>query len=120
LTIDGTFLGSKGLIVRELGLYTQDKNFRISKTFILKVDKLIVKSPFTVIANGTVKGDVYVAQNAIGFAAQNGKNTEGKTVTAKIDGNLYFATQEQLDTYNQLDALAKYEVTGETIVKLDK
>lgn len=57
-----------------------------------------------------------MTKSAIGFAAQNGKD-DGKQVTAKIDGNLYFATQEQLDTYNKLDATAKYDVTGQTAVK---
>lgn len=74
-------------------------------------------SPFTVISNGGIKGDVYVTKSAIGFAAQNGKDVDGKQVTAKIDGNLYFATQDQLDAYNKLDTTAKYDVTGKTEVK---
>lgn len=117
LTIDGTFIGSKGLINRKVGLYTQNDKYQVTKTFTLTVDKLVVNSPFTVIANGTVKGDVYVGATALGFAAQNAKDTTGKPVTAKIDGNLYFATQAQLDAYNQLDATAKFDVTGEIAVK---
>ncbi|MDR1605544.1 MAG: hypothetical protein LBS41_00390 [Streptococcaceae bacterium] len=117
LTIDGTFLSSKGEIARKLGLYTQDAKHQVTKTFTLTVAKLIVNSPFTVISNGAVKGDVYVSKTATGFAAQNGKDTTGQQVTAKIDGNLYFATQDQLDAYNKLDATAKYDVTGETAVK---
>lgn len=117
LTIDGTFLGSHGTIARKVGLYTQNDKFQVTKTFTLTVEKLIVNSPFTVISNGGIKGDVYVTKSATGFAAQNGKDVDGKQVTAKIDGNLYFATQDQLDAYNKLDATAKYDVTGQTAVK---
>lgn len=117
LTIDGTFLGSKGEIARKVGLYTQNDKHQVTKTYTLTVKKIIVNSPFTVISNGGIKGDVYVTKSAIGFAAQNGKDVDGKQVTAKIDGNLYFATQEQLDAYNKLDATAKYDVTGKTEVK---
>lgn len=117
LTIDGTFLGSKGEIARKVGLYTQNDKHQVTKTYTLTVKKVIVNSPFTVISNGGIKGDVYVTKSAIGFAAQNGKDVDGKQVTAKIDGNLYFATQEQLDAYNKLDATAKYDVTGKTEVK---
>lgn len=117
LTIDGTFLGSKGEIARKVGLYTQNDKHQVTKTYTLTVKKVIVNSPFTVISNGGIKGDVFVTKSAIGFAAQNGKDVDGKQVTAKIDGNLYFATQEQLDAYNKLDATAKYDVTGKTEVK---
>ncbi|MGO2314514.1 MAG: hypothetical protein ACTH5K_00985 [Pseudolactococcus laudensis] len=117
LTIDGTFLGSKGEIARKVGLYTQNDKHQVTKTYTLTVKKVIVNSPFTVISNGGIKGDVFVTKSAIGFAAQNGKDVDGKQVTAKLDGNLYFATQEQLDAYNKLDATAKYDVTGKTEVK---
>lgn len=117
LTIDGTFLGSKGTVARKVGLYTQNDKHQVTKTFTLTVDKLVVNSPFTVISNGGIKGDVYVGKDALGFAAQNGKDLSGQQVTAKIDGNLYFATQDQLDAYNKLDATAKYDVTGKTEVK---
>lgn len=117
LTIYGTFLGSKGEIARKVGLYTQNDKHQVTKTYTLTVKKVIVNSPFTVISNGGIKGDVYVTKSAIGFAAQNGKDVDGKQVTAKLDGNLYFATQEQLDAYNKLDATAKYDVTGKTEVK---
>jgi hypothetical protein len=117
LTIDGTFLGSKGEIARKVGLYTQNDKHQVTKTFTVTVKKVVVNSPFTVISNGGIKGDVYVTKSAIGFAAQNGKDVDGKQVTAKIDGNLYFATQDQLDAYNKLDTTAKYDVTGKTEVK---
>ncbi|MDN6030442.1 MAG: hypothetical protein L0I48_02855 [Lactococcus plantarum] len=117
VTIDDTFIGSNGLIVRKLALYAQNDQRQVSKTYTLTVDKLVVNSPHTVIANGGIKGDVYVTKSAIGFAAQNAKDTAGKQVTAKIDGNLYFATQAQLDAYNKLPETAKYDVTGKTEVK---
>lgn len=118
LTIDGSFIGSTGLIARKLALYTQNDQRQVTKTFTLTVAKLVVKSPHTVIANGAIKGDVYVTKSASGFGAQNAMDTSGNQVTAKIDGNLYFATQAQLDAYNKLNATAKFEVTGETAVKV--
>lgn len=117
LTIDGTFLGSKGTIARKVGLYSQNDKHQVTKTFTVTVDKVVVNSPFAVISNGGIKGDVYVSKSAIGFAAQNGKDVNGQQVTAKIDGNLYFATQDQLDAYNKLAATEKYDVTGKTEVK---
>lgn len=117
LTIDGMFIGSKGEIARKVALYTQNDKHQVTKTFTLTLDKLVVNSPYTVIANGIIKGDVYVSKSAAGFAAQNAKDTSDMQVTAKIDGNLYFATQEQLDAYNKLAATAKYDVTGQTAVK---
>ena len=111
------FIGSKGEVARKVALYTQNDKHQVTKTFTLTVAKLVVNSPYTVIANGVIKGDVYVSKSAAGFAAQNAKDTSDMQVTAKIDGNLYFATQEQLDAYNKLAATAKYDVTGETAVK---
>jgi hypothetical protein len=119
LTIDGTFLGSRDLIARKLGLFTQNSKDEVTKTFTLTVGKLMVNSPFTVIANGILKGDVYVAETATGFAALNMKDTAGKQLTTKINGNLYFATQDQLDAYNQLDTVDKFDVSGEVAVKAD-
>jgi hypothetical protein len=55
LTIDGTFLGSKGEIARKVGLYTQNDKHQVTKTFTVTVDKVIVNSPFTVISNGASK-----------------------------------------------------------------
>lgn len=117
LTIDGSFISTKNEIGRKLALYDQNDKRQVTKTYTLTVDKLVVNSPYTVIANGVIKGDVYVGKSAIGFAAQNAKDTSDKQVTAKIDGNLYFATQEQLDAYNKLAATDKYEVSGKTEVK---
>ena len=115
--IDGTFIGSNGLIARKLVLYAQNDQRQVATPYTLTVAKLVVNSPHTVIANGEIKGDVYITKSAIGFAAQNTKDTTGKQVTAKIDGNLYFATPAELDAYNKLPATAKYDVTGKTEVK---
>lgn len=117
LTIDGAFISKKALIGRQLALYDQNDKSQVTKAYTLTVAKLVVNSPYTVIANGAIKGDVYIGKSAMGFAAQNDKDTSDKQVTAKIDGNLYFATQEQLDAYNKLTANHKYEVSGKTEVK---
>ena len=45
------------------------------------------------------------------------KGTDGKTIPSEINGNLYFATQEQLDAYKELDAANQFKVSGEVAVK---
>ena len=52
-----------------------------------------MKSPGFAIAQGTVKGDVYV--NATGFKFEG---------TGKIDGNLIFASEDLKTAYEALDA----------------
>jgi hypothetical protein len=72
----------------------------------LTVKKLVVKSPGFAIAQGTVKGDVYV--NASGFKFEG---------TGKIDGNLIFASDDLKTAYEALDAADKGTVTGEVKVE---
>jgi uncharacterized protein (AIM24 family) len=112
LEVKGTFVNK--VISRKLALYTQDDAHKVTARFTLTVAKLNVSSPGFYISNGTVKGDVYIAESASGFHGQNGTGVDGK---ATIDGNLYFATQDQLDTYNELPDAQKVTVTGQTAVK---
>jgi hypothetical protein len=117
LVVDGLFLNRQSEINRKIALFLQDAMHKILKTFTLTVDKMVVKSPYMIISNGTIKGDVYVTKDAPGFQAQNGNLVDGTANRAKIDGNLYFETQELLDAYNaQADDL-KLTVTGHTAVK---
>lgn len=112
LTVDGTFQNSEGKDARKLALYTQDSDRKVTERYTLTVDTLEVNSPNFYISNGTVKGNVEV--NAEGFHGQTGEGVEGQ---ATIDGNLVFATQELMDTYNALPDAEKVKVTGETSVK---
>jgi hypothetical protein len=114
LTVEGTFVN--GIIARKLALYNQDSNRVVTARYTLTVAKIDVKSLGFYISNGTVKGDVYVATGVTGFHGQTGNGVAGQ---ATIDGNLYFATQAQLDTYNALPDAQKVIVTGQTAVKAD-
>src|SRR5574337_455489 len=87
LTVDGLFAGD-GQVKRELALYKSGADNKPVETYTLTVGKVVVKSPGFIIAQGTVKGDVYV--NATGF------NMKG---TGKIDGNLIFASDALKTAY---------------------
>lgn len=87
-----------GELYRKLALYEQDEDRNVTAEYTLTVPYMEVTSPNFRIQNGTVKGDVYV--NAEGF------DPNGCT----IEGNLYFATQEQMDSAT-LDTV---NVTGTT------
>lgn len=73
-------------VYRKLALYAQDENRNVTEEYILTVPRMEVTSPNFRIQNGTVKGDVYI--NADGFDLNN----------CEIDGDLYFATQAQMDS----------------------
>lgn len=117
LTVDGTYIGTKGTVARKLALYTQDANRVTTATYTLSVGKLEVNSPQFYVSNGTVKGDVYVASAATNFHGEAGKDAAGNAVVPSVDGNLYFATQKQLDTYTALPDAQKLHVTGTVAVK---
>lgn len=89
-------------IQRKLALYTQDDNKNVTARFTLTAPKLTIKSPEARIQSGTFKGDVYVSV----------KNFQ--LVDAKIDGNLYFTTDEAKSTF-KMDA--KSSVTGKQELK---
>lgn len=74
-------------IYRKLGLYTQDENRNIIDSFKLTAPKMTVRSENFKIQGGTFVGDVYVEAN--GFNV-------GKAAT--VEGNVYFATQEYMDS----------------------
>ena len=116
LTVDGHFQDPHGTNpARKLALYTQNADHVVTATFTLTLDKLIVNSPGFYISNGNVKGDVEV--NADGFHFQAGKNEDGSATTPTIEGNLTFATQEQMDAFKALPADQQGNVTGEISVK---
>ena len=108
LTVEGHFEDPHGTNpARKLALYSQDADHNVTHRYTLTVEKLVVKSPGFFISNGTIKGDVYV--DADGFKGQTGDGVEGQ---ATIDGNLYFATQAQLDAFKALDEADTVKVTG--------
>ncbi len=93
-------------LYRKLALYSQDENYKVTDRYLLTAPKLIVKSPNTKIQGGTFIGDVYVEAN--GFTIQD----------ATVEGNVYFATQEYMDSFVLPTEEGKVgKVTGSTEVK---
>ena len=87
---------------RKLILMTRDDKKVTTGTFTLKAPKLTVKSENTTLEGGTFVGDVYVESK--GFAVE----------AIKIQGNVYFATQELKDAFKLGEGGS---ITGTTEVK---
>jgi len=102
LVVEGTFKNGKkdavtgaDIIQRKIGLYTQDTidgKRVVTARFSLTAPKITILSPNASIEHGTFKGDIYVS--APNF----------KLVKMKVEGNIYFTTQEAKDTFKPLDA----------------
>jgi hypothetical protein len=101
LVLEGAFT-NKDLPARKIALYTQDADHVVTASFTLTAPKLTVKSENARIQGGTFVGDVYVEAN--GFQVVNGK----------VEGNIYFASEEFKASF---DASDKGVVTGVTEVK---
>ncbi len=89
-------------LYRKIAPYTQDADHNVTGRFTITAPKLTVKSPNTRIQGGTFVGDVYVESN--GFTLRD----------AKIEGNLYFASEEAKSSSDLTNAA---EVTGAVEVK---
>jgi hypothetical protein len=88
-------------LYRKLALYAQDADRNVTARYKLTAPKMTVKSPNTKIQGGTFVGDVYVESN--GFVVTD----------ATIEGNVYFASQEYMDSSN----LKEGTVTGEAALQ---
>lgn len=108
LTVDGVFKNGKkddkgnDILQRKIALYAQDANRNITARYTLTAPKITFNSPYGSLERGTFKGDVYVS--APNF----------KLVDQKIEGNLYFTTDEAQSTFTK-DATST--VTGQTVLK---
>ncbi|MDF2524115.1 MAG: hypothetical protein K0R31_1756 [Clostridiales bacterium] len=108
LVVEGDFKNGKKddkgneIFQRKIGLYTQDDKRNVTARFTLTAPKITFKSINGSIEHGTFVGDVYV----------EGKNF--KLVDQKIQGNLYFASEEVKSTFKMDD---KSSVTGKQEVK---
>jgi len=106
IVVEGTFYDKDDTtkdIYRKLGLYTQDEEHNIIDQFTLTAPKMTVRSENFKIQGGTFVGDVYVEAN--GF-------TVGKAAT--VEGNIYFATQEYMDSA-VIDETGKVTGTQEVV-----
>jgi peptidoglycan hydrolase-like protein with peptidoglycan-binding domain len=111
LVLDGEFKNGKknpdgtDAIQRKIALYTQDDKKNVTARFTLTAPKLTIKSPNARIQSGTFKGDVYVTVPNF------------QLVDAKVDGNIYFTTQEAKDTFK---SDAKSSITGsQVLIEID-
>ena len=86
-------------IYRKLGLYTQDAERNILEQFTLTAPKLIVRSENFRIQGGTFVGDVYVEAKGFNLGKASG-----------VEGNIYFATQEYMDSFTKDDTAV---ITGQ-------
>ncbi|MGH4050041.1 MAG: hypothetical protein ACREVX_01625 [Clostridium sp.] len=105
IVVDGDFKNTKDPAVaqRKIALYTQDDDRKVTASFTLTAPKLTFNSPAGSIEHGTFKGDLYVT--ASNFQLKD----------AKVDGNIYFTTDEAKSTFKMDD---KSSVTG--VQKLKK
>jgi peptidoglycan hydrolase-like protein with peptidoglycan-binding domain len=102
LVVEGEFRNTKidavtglGAIQRKIGLYTQEKvdgKNVVTARFTLTAPKITILSPSASLERGTFKGDIYVSAPKF------------KLVDMKVEGNIYFTTQEAKDTFIPLDA----------------
>lgn len=102
LVLEGDFKNDRGETQRKIALYSQDANRNITARYTLTAPKLTVTSPEASIQHGTFKGDLYISV----------KNF--KLVDTKVDGNVYFTTDEAKDTFNMDD---KSSITGKQELK---
>lgn len=98
IVVDGQFT-QNDKAYRKLAFYAQDADRKITERYTVTAPRMTVRSENTRIQSGTFSGDVYVEVN--GFHLVDGK----------VDGNIYFLTQEYLDSFT-MDGTSS--VTGVT------
>jgi hypothetical protein len=103
LVVEGKFL-NKGNVARKISLYTHnnpaDKKI-VTHRFTLTAPSITFKSPMSSLQHGIFVGDVYVSVPNF------------KLVDQRVEGNIYFTTQEAKDTFS-MDAASS--VTGEQVL----
>lgn len=87
---------------RKIALYAQDEDRNKTASYTLTAPRMIVKSKDTKIQGGTFVGDVYVEETGFNL------------VDAKIEGNVYFVSEELKNSFTMDE---KSSVTGSTEVK---
>ena len=85
LVVSGEFT-NKDKIARKLAPYTQDADHNITASFTITAPKMTVQSENFKFQGGIFVGDIYVQAN--GFQVSK----------ATVEGNIYYATQEYMDS----------------------
>lgn len=90
LVLDGTFMNKRFAIQRKIALYdyADQASKAVGNKYTLTSPKLTIKSPNARLQYGTFVGDIYV--EAPNF----------QLVGTKVEGNIYFASQEIKDTFS--------------------
>lgn len=108
LVLEGEFKNGKkddngnDIIQRKIALYTQDENRNVTARYTLTAPRITILSPNASIQHGTFKGDIYVSV----------KNFQ--LVDTKVEGNVYFTTEEAQSTFKKDDTSS---ITGKTELK---
>ncbi len=108
LVLEGNFVNGKkdangkDIVQRKIALYAQDSNRKVTARYTLTAPSITIKSPNASIQHGIFKGDIYVAVDNF------------QLVDQKVEGNIYFATQSNKDTF-KMDATSS--VTGKQEIK---
>lgn len=108
LVLEGEFkngkkdAAGKDIIQRKVALYAQDEKRNVTARYTLTAPKITILSPMASLQHGIFKGDVYVSV------------ANFQLIDQKVDGNVYFTTDEAKATYKQ-DATSS--VTGKTELK---
>ncbi|MCB2289263.1 peptidoglycan-binding protein [Clostridium sp. CS001] len=107
LVLDGDKMNTKTppVSMRKIALYSQDDKHVTTRKFTLTAPKLTIKSVDANISKGIFVGDIYVSA----------KNFQ--LIDAKVDGNVYFTTQEAKDTF-KMDATSSV-TGGKELIEVD-
>ncbi|MGH4121116.1 hypothetical protein [Clostridium sp.] len=99
IVVEGELKNTKdpAVLQRKIALYTQDEDRKVTARFTLTAPKLTFSSPAGSIEHGIFKGDLYVTAN------------DFQLKDAKVEGNVYFTTDEAKSTFKMDD---KSSVTG--------
>jgi peptidoglycan hydrolase-like protein with peptidoglycan-binding domain len=97
LTLTGTFYNGKqdadgnDVIQRKIAVYSQDADHNITRKFTLTAPYITIESPNARIQGGIFVGDLYVDVN------------DFQLVKQAVVGNVYFTSQEAMDTFKMDD-----------------
>jgi hypothetical protein len=95
------------IIQRKIALYSQDETRKVTRRFTLTAPSLYILSPVTRMEKGDFVGDLYVSApgfklnvaNVTGDVYVSNLATGFTMANSTVSGNVYFASQEVMDTF---------------------